>query len=81
MHLSVLLNGKLRGMGRESRCEVLATRHVHAEGDADIYSDLRILSGPPDWPNGDYVAELGVLRARAQRLESLWLIDEILAPE
>lgn len=81
MQLSVLLKGRLRGMGREATCEVMAKRRATADSGRVNYTDLRILDAPGDFPDGDYVMHLDRVLVSIQRRRGEWLLGNELLTE
>ena len=57
MRFAVLVKGYLRAMGREARCDVLATNSVVPDTVRPTYSNCAVLGAPPDLPDGDYEVE------------------------
>jgi hypothetical protein len=81
MQVSVILKGRLRGMGREFSCEVMAKRHAPAGAGQDGYSDLRLLEAPADLPDGDYVLHLDPIMVSVRRRGGEWLMGNELLKE
>jgi hypothetical protein len=80
MELAVLLQGTLRGLDLESRCELLAIRRPGTKGKSHIYKDLRILHAPAGWPEGEYILEVEGVKLRAVLRGRQWRIDQNLVP-
>ena len=78
MQVSVLLKGRLRGMGREAPCEVMARRQ---DAGGKGYSDMRILDAPGDLPDGDYVLHLDPIMVSVRRRKGEWLMGNELLKE
>lgn len=81
MQLSVLLKGRLRGMGHDASCDVMAKRRASADKGKAIYTDLRILEAPGDFPDGDYVLHLDQTVLSVQRRRGEWLLGNELLSE
>jgi hypothetical protein len=81
MQVSVILKGRLRGMGREASCEVMAKRQAPAGTGKEGYSDLRLLEAPGDWPDGDYVLHLDPVMVSVRRRGGEWLLGNELLKE
>ncbi len=81
MQVSELLKGRLRGMGREASCEVMAKRQAPAGNRKDGYYDLRFLEAPGDFPDGDYVLHLDPLMVSVRRRGGEWLMGNELLKE
>lgn len=80
MQVSVLLKGRLRGMGREAMCEVMAKKNAPYGKSNDGYTSLRIMDAPDDWPDGDYVLHLDARTLSVRRRKGEWLLgNELLA--
>ncbi len=73
MRAVVLIQGTLRGMGRESICEMLAMKDRAANGTQPVYSLCSVLTAAPDLPDGDYIVEFDGRKVRARRQGGLWL--------
>lgn len=73
----VLLDGIVRGMGREEPCDILARRIDNPDLDnPDRHSrfiDCSVLTAPADLPNGEYIALFSGHRIIATRKYGLWL--------
>lgn len=81
MQVSVLLKGRLRGMGREALCEVLVKRQAPSEKGKESYSGLRLLKAPADSPDGDYVLYLDSVMVSVRRRGGDWLLGNELLKE
>ena len=81
MQVSVLLKGRLRGMGREASCEVMVKRQAPGGKGKDGYSDLRLLEAPVDFPDGDYVLHLDPIMVSVRRRGGEWLLGNELLNE
>jgi hypothetical protein len=81
MQVSVLLKGRLRGMGREAPCEVMAKRQAPGGKGREGYSDLRLLDAPADLPDGDYVLHLDPIMVSVRRRSGEWLMGNELLKE
>ncbi len=83
MQVSELLKGRLKGMGREASCEVLAKRQA-PEGKSKAkqgYSELRIMDAPGNLPDGDYVLHLDPIMVSVRRRGGEWLMGNELLKE
>lgn len=76
MRTVVLIRGTLRGMGRESKCEMVAMRDTAADGPHAVYSLCSVITAAPDLPDGEYVVEFDGRMVRAKREVGLWLPEE-----
>lgn len=81
MQVSVLLKGRLRGMGREAPCEVMAKRQAPGGKEEDGYDDLRLLEAPGDFPDGDYVLHIDPIMVSVRRRGGEWLMGNELLKE
>ena len=80
MQLAVLLRGKLRGMGLEVPCEVMATRTAGGNSGKTVYSGIRLIDAPAYPPDGDYVIALDAITVGVRRRKGEWLMgSELLA--
>ena len=68
-------------MGREAQCEVMAKRQAPAGEGKEGYSDLRLIQGPTDFPDGDYVLHLDPVMLSARRRRGEWLLGNELLKE
>ena len=78
MRFAVLCKGVLRGMGRESVCELLATKTVLSEATRAVYSHCAIIEAPLDLPDGDYEVEFAGEVAVTSLRGGSWLVGRIL---
>lgn len=83
MQVSELLKGRLRGMGREALCEVMAKRQAPAgKGKGEQgYSELRIMGAPGNFPDGDYVLHIDPIMLSIRRRGGEWLMGNELLKE
>ena len=72
MRLAVLIQGTLRGMGREEKCELLATKVIVAAAARPVYSHCAVIEAPCDLPDGEYEVEFGGEVAWTQRHNGSW---------
>jgi hypothetical protein len=73
--MQVLLKGRLRGLGREAHCDVLARRWPADKDGKEGYSEVRIVEGPSgEFPDGDYVLHVGTRTLSVQRRGGKWLL-------
>lgn len=54
MHLNVLLNGRLVGLGHQAECKVMARKTVRPETSEVLYGDPVIIDAPNELPEGEY---------------------------
>lgn len=73
----VLLQGVLRGMGRESLCEMLALREEDPATHRKIYSRCSVIGAPIDLPDGEYTVTFRDGTALVRREGGLWLPDGV----
>jgi len=73
MRAVVLIQGTLRGMGRQSICEMLAMKDSAANGTQSAYVLCNVLTAAPDLPDGEYTVEFEGRKVRAKREGGLWL--------
>ncbi len=79
MQLAVLLRGRLKGMGLEAPCELMARRDL---GDKRVaYSGMRLIDAPGSFPDGDYVVVLESRRVAVRRRNGEWLMGSELLTE
>jgi len=52
-----MMSGVLRGMGRQAKCQVLATKSVVDDLTPPTYAHCSIMDAPSDMPEGDYELE------------------------
>ncbi len=74
----VLLNGRLRGMGQEAECQVLARRLSVYGGETEsprvfTYTDCSVIGAPSELPDGEYLVEFEEYSALAARHKGFWL--------
>ncbi len=73
----VLLRGKLRGMGREAECDILARRVDESDPRylcrSFRYLECSILTAPADLPDGDYMAYFAGHSMVATRTRGFWI--------
>lgn len=69
----VLIRGKLRGMGREVDCELIARGKGPDEQDKALYSDCSVIDAPPDLPDGEYTVSVGNQLFTAAKRRGLWV--------
>ena len=63
----VLLPGRIKGLGHEVKCEVLARRHFSSYKDCSVICDLDHL------PDGEYTVEFDGHSFIAIRHDGIWL--------
>ena len=79
MQLAVVLRGRLKGMGRDALCDVMANRYMTPAGKSQL-TNIKFLNAPMDFPDGDYVITLEQILYSARRRKGEWLIgNELLA--
>lgn len=79
MRFAVLMKGVLRGMGREERCELLATKSaLSSEERGPVYSHCAIIEAPADMPDGQYEVEFGGEVAYTERVNGSWVVGQTL---
>jgi hypothetical protein len=76
MRAVVLIRGKLRGLGRDSECEMLAMKDRAAGAARPVYSLCSVITAAPDLPDGEYTVEFDGQMVRARREGGLWLPEE-----
>lgn len=81
MKVSVLLKGRLKGMGREALCEVMAKGPSAGGKIKDGFSELQFLEAPADFPDGDYVLHLDAVMVSVRRRRGVWLMGNELLKE
>jgi hypothetical protein len=74
MRSVVLVRGILRGMGRESRCEMLAIKDKHPETSECSYSRCSVIEALADLPDGEYTVSFENRTATVVRQGGLWLV-------
>lgn len=65
-------------MGREERCELLATKSALAEDGHPAYSHCAIIEAPVDMPDGEYEIEFGGEVAYTRRFNGYWTVGQTL---
>jgi hypothetical protein len=65
-------------MGRETACELLATKTVIPEASHAVYSHCAIIEAPTDLPDGDYEVEFAGEVAVTSLREGCWMVGRIL---
>ncbi len=78
MRVSVLLKGTLRGMDRESECELVAKRVPASEPGRYEYTDIAIIRAPADFHDGDYTLIFEGIVAPARHRGILWSVGPTL---
>jgi hypothetical protein len=78
MRFAVLIKGKLRGMGHEGACEVLATKSVELETHRPVYSHCAVIEAPSDLPDGDYEVEFSGEVAITRLQEGCWQVGSVM---
>lgn len=78
MRFAVLINGILRGMGRQAACELLATKNVSPEIARPEYSHCAIIEAPIDLPDGDYEVEFDGEVAVTRRQDGVWTVAAVI---
>jgi hypothetical protein len=73
----VLVRGVLRGMGRESTCEMLAYWQKHPETHRTVYSRCSVIGAASDLPDGEYTVAFRGGLAVVRREGGLWLPDGV----
>jgi hypothetical protein len=76
MRLTVRARARLRGMGLESHCEVVAIKTSRSESGVTHYSHCHVLVAPSDWPDGEYTVNLDGHYLLARRQLGLWLAPD-----
>jgi hypothetical protein len=74
----VLLDGRLKGMGRQADCQVLARKLlVYGEETASLrvftYTDCSVIGAPSELPDGEYLVEFDEYSALAACHKGFWL--------
>lgn len=73
----VLLQGIVRGMGREESCDILARRLDDLDSSYHDrhfrFIECSVLTAPADLPDGDYIAFFSGHSVLATRKRGLWL--------
>jgi len=73
MRSVVLIQGLLRGMGREALCELLAMKESQPETGANLYTRCSVIDAPWDLPDGDYTVTFFDCIVSARREGGLWV--------
>lgn len=76
MRTVVPIRGTLKGMGRESKCEMLAVKESAAVRAVPACSLCSVIMAAPDLPDGESIVEFEGRRVRAKREGGLWLPEE-----
>jgi hypothetical protein len=75
MHISVVLQGVLRGMGRAVACSFVAVATSPTGRVAPVrYSDCSIITAPSDLPDGTYLLEFERRYTYIERRRGRWLV-------
>jgi hypothetical protein len=74
----VLLDGHVKGMGKQADCQVLARRlWVYGEETDSLriltYTDCSVIGAPAELPDGKYLVEFEEYSALAARHKGFWL--------
>jgi hypothetical protein len=75
MHLNVLLTGRLKGMGREAACELMAKRDSARGAGRFIYSEPMVIQAPADLPEGAYTLHFDNVSTPVLHKGVLWLVN------
>jgi hypothetical protein len=78
MRFAVLLKGTLRGMGRRSECELLATKSVQPGITHATYSHCAVIEAPSDLPDGDYEVEFEGEVAVTRLQNACWHVARVM---
>ena len=81
MQVSILLKGRLRGMGREALCDVMAKKNSSFTKASEGYAISRIMDAPDDLPDGDYVLHVDSRMLSVRRRKREWLLGNELLTE
>jgi hypothetical protein len=73
MRSVVLIQGLLRGMGRETPCEMLAIRESQSGKNLPVYTRCSVIEAPIDLPDGDYTVTFNVYSVSARKEAGLWI--------
>ena len=65
-------------MGRESACEVLATKTVDSDASHPTYSHCAIIDAPTDLPDGDYEVEFAGEVAINRLEDGCWQVGNVM---
>ena len=74
MHLNVLLTGRLKGMGREAGCELMAKRSPSRMAEQFTYSKPVVIQAPADLPEGSYTLHFENYSMPVMHKGVLWLV-------
>ena len=80
MRSVVLMRGRIEGMDREDRCDVLAVKEYIAQSGPPLYSQCCVLEAPWDLPDGTYRVTFDGQTVMATRQDGLWLPGETAIP-
>ncbi|MGD0366779.1 MAG: hypothetical protein ABSA94_04940 [Acidobacteriaceae bacterium] len=80
MRSVVLIHGLLKGMGRETPCEMLAMREPASETSPAVYSRCCVIDAPLDLPDGIYAVTFGGSVVAARKEAGLWLPEGATSP-
>ena len=72
MRCVVLIHGMLRGMGRQSECEMLAMKET-LPGRRPVYSRCSVIEAPAELPDGEYTVSFDDGTVKVKRQGGLWL--------
>ncbi len=75
MHLNVLLTGRLKGMGREAGCELMAKRSPSRMAEQFTYSEPVVIQAPADLPEGSYTLHFENYSMPVMHKGVLWLVN------
>jgi hypothetical protein len=73
MRSVVLIRGVLRGMGFETRCEMVAFKVTHPDSSRPIYTHWSVIDAPADLPDGAYTVSFEDRTVAVRREGGLWL--------
>ena len=73
MHLNVLLTGRLKGMGHEAKCEMMARRSSSRDPGNYVYSEPVIIHAPGNLPEGAYMLHFENVSTPVLHKGVLWL--------
>lgn len=76
MRSIVLIDGVLRGMGREASCEMIVFKDTDPDTRHSTYSRWSVLEAPLSLPDGFYTAWCDGLRVPVRHEGGLWLAEE-----
>jgi|HubBroStandDraft_1064217.scaffolds.fasta_scaffold119300_2 hypothetical protein len=80
MRSVVLIRGLLKGMGRETPCDMLAMKDARSVTGPIAYSQCCVIDAPMDLPDGVYVVTFNGLVVAARKEGGLWLPEEATSP-